>query len=217
MLEKVEKYKQELEFHSEFKSTAITIYVVLNMLMKHFSMKQSSRLPVIAIYTLYQIFRCNIKRYKGKSLKPLKSHTTSDKYSGFGDIEVYNQDGTPFEIVEVKHNIPIDKTIIEDVLRKIKNTKTIERYYILTNAEPNFKESQEEIFKQVQKIKSEYGFEIVPNGIYNSLKYYLRFVSDLSSFLELYEKNLKEEFYRTTDVKGFHIKGWRDIKEKFLR
>lgn len=218
LLEKVEKYKQELEFHSEFKSTAITIYVVLNMLMKHFSMEQSSRLPVIAIYTLYQIFRSNIKRYRGKILKPLKPHTTSDKYSGFGDIEVYNQDGTPFEIVEIKHNIPIDKTIIEDVLRKIKNTKTIERYYILTTAEPNFEESQEEeIFKQVQEIKSEYGFEIVPNGIYNSLKYYLRFVPDLSSFLELYEKNLKEEFYRTTDVKEFHIKGWRDIKEKFLR
>ena len=133
---------------------------------------------------------------------------------GFGDIEIYNSDGTPFEVVEIKHNIPINKIMIEDVLKKAKNT-TIKKYYILTTAEPNFRNSHKEIFKLVHMIKSEHNIEIIPNGIFPSLKYYLRFIPDLKDFLNRYTENLKEEFRKTADIKEFHIKEWVEIKRKY--
>ncbi len=215
----LEKYEREKSFISQslvkgIQSIPLTIDIVLNMFREHFSMKMSSRLPVIAIYTIYETFMENIKLYEGKKLAPLKTHTTSDRYTGFGDIEVYNSDGTPFEMVEIKHNIPIDKTMIEDVLRKVKNT-TIKKYYLLTTAEPNFKDLDKDIFKLVHEIKLKYGVEIIPNGIYQSLKYYLRFVPNLKDFIDKYTKNLIEEFKGTTDIKEIHIKGWNKIKEKY--
>jgi len=215
----LKKYKREQSFMSQMlvkktQSIPLTIDIVLNMLREHFSMKMSSRLPVIAIYTIYQIFMENIKLYEGKKLEPLKTHTTSDRYAGFGDIEIYNSDGTPFEMVEIKHNIPIDKVMIEDVLKKVKDT-TIKKYYILTTAEPNFKDPDKDIFKLVHEIKLRYGIEIIPNGIYQSLKYYLRFVPNLRDFLDKYTENLMEEFKKSTDIKEFHIKGWKKIMEKY--
>ena len=213
----LDKYKKGLNLLSPLiekkQEIPLTIDIVIEMLREHFSMKSSSRLPVIAIYSIYQIFMENIRIYEGKRLEPLKTHTTSDRYRGFGDIEIYNQDGTPFEVVEIKHNIPIDRIMLEDVLRKIEST-TIEKYYILTTAEPNFKGEEREIFEMIHEIKSKYGIEMIPNGIYPSLKYYLRFIPDLKDFLIRYTENLKHEFKRTTDVKEFHIKGWLEIIEK---
>ncbi len=213
------KYEREMSFISQLsvereQSGLLTIDIVVNMLREHFSMRMSSRLPVIAIYTIYQIFMENIKLYEDKKLEPLKTHTTSDRYMGFGDIEIYNPDGTPFEIVEIKHNIPIDKIMVEDVLKKAKNT-TIKKYYILTTAEPNFKGSHEEIFESVHLIKLKYGIEIIPNGIYPSLKYYLRVVPDLKDFLDSYTRNLRGEFKKTTDIKEIHIIEWMKIRRKY--
>jgi len=215
----LKKYEREMSLISQLsvergQSGLMTIDIVVNMLREHFSMKMSSRLPVIAIYTIYQIFMENIKLYENKRLEPLKTHTTSDRYMGFGDIEIYNSDGTPFEVVEIKHNIPVDKIMVEDVLKKVKDT-TIKKYYILTTAEPNFKDPNEEIFELVHVIKLKYDIEIIPNGIYPSLKYYLRLVPDLRDFLERYTENLKDEFRKTADIKEFHIKGWMDIRRKY--
>jgi len=183
----------------EIQSIPLTIDIALNMFREHFSMRMSSRLPVIAVYTIYEIFMENIKLYEGKELAPLKTHTASDRYTGFGDIEVYNSDGTPFEVVEIKHNIPIDKTMVEDVLRKAKNTN-----------------SAKDILKLVYEIKLNHDIEIIPNGIYQSLKYYLRFVPNLKNFIDKYTKNLMEEFRKTTDIKEIHIKEWNKIKEKYI-
>jgi len=215
----LKKYKREKVLISQLSidkvhSSLLTIDIVVNMLKEHFSMKKSSRLPVIAIYTIYQIFIKNIKLYENKILKPLKTHTTSDRYVGFGDIEVYNSNGTPFEVVEIKHNIPIDKMMVRDVLKKVKGTN-IKKYYILTTAEPNFQDPNKEIFDLVHLIKQKYDIEIIPNGIYPSLKYYLRLVPDLKDFLDRYTENLKSEFKKTADIKEFHIKGWMDIKRKY--
>ncbi len=217
----LKKYKQEMQIISNFKridggkGSPLTIDIIINMLKEHFSEKMASRLPVIAVYSIYQILMRNVKLYENKILAPLKTHTTSDRYKGFGDIEVYNSDGTPFEVVEIKHNIPIDKTMILDILKKVKDT-SVKRYYILTTAEPNFKEEEkEEIFDLVHKIKRRYNIEIIPNGIIPSLKYYLRFVPDLKEFIEKYTENLTEDFKQSTDVKEFHITKLRKIRKKY--
>lgn len=190
----------------------VTIYTILDMLEAHFSTRQSSRLPVIAIYSIYQLLLSSVDIYKDKKLSPLKPHTASDRYSGYGDIEIYNNDGSPFEIVEIKHKIPIDMTMIHDVLNKIKGT-SIKRYFILTTAEPNFKvkEDEKEIFNFLYKIKNDYDIDIIPNGILPSLKYYLRFIANLTEFLNIYTKNLIREFNEGTDIKSIHIEKWENI------
>jgi DNA (cytosine-5)-methyltransferase 1 len=190
--------------------TCLTIDKIIEMLEEHFSLKFSSRLPVLAIYTIYQLLLKNVKIYQYKRLIPLKGHTISDRYTGFADIEVYDEKDNPFEMVEVKHKISIDKTMILDVLNKIKDT-SVKRYFILTTAEPNFKGNKKNIFRLVYDIKVKYNKDLIPNGIIPSLKYYLRFVPDLSEFLEKYTENISEEFRRGTDVKEFHVQDWQKI------
>ncbi|TAD97881.1 MAG: DNA methyltransferase [Bacteroidetes bacterium] len=108
----------------------LNIHLIIKMLEEHFETKQSSRLPVIAIYAIYEMLMSKFERYKGKKLIPLQVHTSSDKH-GFGDIEVYHIESQPFEIIEIKHNIPIDKYLIFDIAKKTQNI-SIDRYYILT-------------------------------------------------------------------------------------
>jgi DNA (cytosine-5)-methyltransferase 1 len=196
--------------HSE---ASLTIDVIIDMLEEHFSMKRASRLPVVAIYTIYQLLLENVKIYRGKKLQPLKAHTVSDRHMGYADIEVVGMDEKPFEMVEVKHRIPIDKAMLFDTLGKIKDT-SIKRYFILTTATPNFKGSKKIIFDIVRKIKVKFNKDVIPNGIIPSLKYYLRLVSDLREFLERYTKNLSNEFKQSSNVQELHVKRWQEIIQK---
>lgn len=192
----------------------ISINSILEMLEKHFSLPRSSRLPVIAIYSIYQILINNIDIYKDKILKPLKTHTSSDRYIGFGDIEVYNSNKTPFEIIEIKHGIPIDLIMIEDSLKKVINTTT-KRYFILTTSIPNFKNEESEIYELIKKIKSKYNIDFIVNGIIPSIKYYLRFLVDLHLFINQYTENLKKEYTISTDIKDVHIEKWNEILREY--
>lgn len=215
LLDKISKEKELVESLTKVKyKKTVSINLILEMLKKHFSMPQSSRLPVIAIYSIYQILSKNVEIYKDKKLQPLKSHTTSDRYMGFGDIEIYYKDGSPFEIVEIKHKIPIDLTMIKDVLKKIQCTP-IKRYFILTTAEPCFQGDEKEIFRLLNEIKYNYNIDIIPNGILPSLKYYLRFINDPIEFVKTYTENLKKEFAQGTDVKEIHFRKWKEIIKKY--
>jgi DNA (cytosine-5)-methyltransferase 1 len=216
LLEKTADEKDILSIPAvEVGSNRLTIDMIIAMLEEHFSLKMTSRLPVIAIYSIYQLLLKNVKMYQNKRLLPLKGHTASDRYAGFADIEVYDENDRPFEMVEVKHKIPINNTMLLDVLNKVKNT-TVQRYFILTTAECNFKSNKKNIFGLVRDIKIKLNKDIIPNGIIPSLKYYLRFIPDLSEFLENYTKNLSKEFQNGTDVKEFHIIEWNKITKKYL-
>ena len=189
----------------------ININSVLSMLHQHFSMRLSSRLPVIAIYSIYEQLFKQIKRYKNKILLPLNVHTSADKH-GYGDIEIRNKDNTPFEMVEIKHNISIDRNLVFDVVKKSENTG-IERYYILTTAKNNFTSQEEEeyINKFILKIKKDTYLEIIANGIFTSLKYYLRFIDNYLEFIKTYTRNLITDSKNSTEIKEFHILEWQQI------
>lgn len=191
----------------------LTINLITKILKEHFSLQKSSRLPVIAIYSIYQCIFFRIQLYKDKLLKSLDSHTASDRFKGFGDIEIFDKNGDPFEVIEIKHNIPIDKQMIYDALEKIKRSK-IKRFFILTTAEPNIIED-EEVLKLIENIKDKFGIEIVPNGVIPTIKYYLRFIDNPSEFLNNYIDNIKKEFTSGTDVKENHIKGLHDLIDKY--
>ncbi|MDR0568943.1 MAG: restriction endonuclease, SacI family [Spirochaetaceae bacterium] len=193
----------------------LNIQTILAMMEKHFAARLSSRLPVIAMYSLYQLLLSRIEMYKGKILRPLNTHTSSDKH-GYGDIEIWNSDNTPFEMIEIKHNIPIDRNLIFDVVKKSENT-VIERYYILTTAKDNFisKEEEQYIHKFILKIKHDTGIDIIPNGIYPSMKYYLRFVADYKQFITAYTENLIADANNSTEVQQFHITEWKAILKEY--
>jgi len=194
----------------------LNINLVINMLSEHFGCRLSSRLPVIAIYSIYEILLNRFERYKDKQLISLHVHTSSDKHS-FGDIEIYTKMSIPFEIVEIKHNIPIDKYLVFDIARKTENTN-IDRYYILTTFRDIFrnKSEEEEVFENILHFRRLRNIDIIANGIISTLRYYLRFVDDYSDFLKIYTKNLVIDAKNSTEVKDFHLSKWREIREKYM-
>lgn len=197
-------------------SSEIPIDLIVTGLKKLFfepyKVSGASRLPVVAIYSIYELLMKDIHRYQNKTLLPLKTHTTADsKSKGIGDIEIVDKTGNYFESVEIKHNISIDSTLINDTYDKFKYTVT-NRYYLLTTAEPNTKEGDETNIKTViEKIRIEHGCEVIVNGIIPSLKYYLRLLKEPAKFLERYSNNLSAEFSKTTDIKEEHIREWKKI------
>ncbi len=202
--------------HNELKKERnINIYLIVNILKDLFKEKQSSRLPVIAVYSIYEILMPKLERFKDKKLLPLQVHTSSDKHT-LGDIEIYSSQNTPFEIVEVKHNIPIDKYMVLDLLKKIGKTP-INRYYLLTTFESTFqdKQSEQEIVKYIADIYQKTGVDIIVNGIISSLKYYLRFVDHYDEFIRTFTENLFYDAQNSTDVKKFHLKKWQEILQKY--
>jgi len=199
-----------------------TINRIFEALKAHFFAKYStpgaSRLPVLALYSIYQLLLTDVARYKDKKLEPLRSHTTSDvRENLIGDIEVKNSDNLPFEGVEVKHKIPISEGLVLDAYDKFRASKT-KRYYLLTTAEPNIAQGEEiKVSNAIMKIRQEHGCEVIVNGVMNSLKYYLRLLKNPSRFVELYSQNLRAEFEQTTDIKQEHILEWNRILKERLK
>lgn len=200
-----------------FQKKNLTINLIIENLKEHFFTKYknagASRLPVIAIYSIYEILLGDIARYKGKKLLPLKSHIASDiKAKEIGDVEIIDgKRKSIFEGVEIKHGIPIDFLIVRDAYEKIKDIP-IERYYILTTAEPNIKKGEgKKVLQLVNEIRKNHGCEIVVNGLIPSLKYYLRLVRNLDKFMDRYSKNIKIEASVSTVIKLEHLEKWNEI------
>ena len=202
----------------EQQSNTITIANIVNLLNYHFSFNYravgASRLPVLAIYSAYEMLM-SIERYKGKTLPPLKSHTTSDtKSGGIGDVEVLDQNGDFFEAIEIKHDISISTNIVQDAYDKFVDTP-VHRYYLLTTAEPNV-DNAETVDSLVRYIRERHGCEVIVNGILPSLKYYLRLLRDPKLFLDYYSRNLQLDFKQSTDIKEIHLQYWNELLESRL-
>jgi len=196
----------------------LSINLIITMLLEHFKCRSSSRLPVVAMYSIYEILLNRVERYKDKRLIPLQVHTSSDKHS-FGDIEVYyTKTNIPFEILEVKHNIPIDEYLIFDIVQKIKNAN-IDRYYILTTFKNIFNNKNEEkkVLESILKFKKLHNIDIIANGIITSLKYYLRFIDKYDDFLKNYTKNLVNDSKKSTEIRTFHLAKWDSIVKKYIQ
>ena len=193
---------------------SLSIDNILTLLLQHFNFKYKatgqSRLPVLAIYAVYQILCAELKRFNGKILLPIESHTSADKQSGRkGDIDINNSDGTPFEAVEVKFDIPISFKIVEIAQEKI-NTCSINRYYILST-KGVIEEDKEKIEETIRQIKNVHGCQLVVNGIVPTLKYYLRLVDDTKKFVENYTDLLSKD----NTIKFEHKQAWNKLVSTF--
>ena len=200
-------------FSKPQQTETVTIEKIVDLLKRQFSfgyrVAGASRLPVLAVYSAYEMLMA-IDRYKGKTLSPLKSHTTSDiKSGGIGDIEVLDENGNFFEAVEIKHNIPISLGIVQVAYQKFVQTPVC-RYYLLTTAEPNV-EDVNPVNELLREIHTQHGCEVIVNGILPSLKYYLRLLSNPKLFIDCYSKNLQLDYNYNTDIKAIHLRYWEDM------
>ncbi len=153
--------------------------------------KGASRLPVLALYAVYTVLLKEIHRYDGKQLKPLEAHSAADSQTGsVGDIEVLNKDGTTFEAVEVKHQIPISKAIVDRAKQKIRGSR-LDRYYILTTSRQN--NPSKEVTGEVENVKRLLGTQMIVNGVVPTIKYYLRLLVNPGSILPEYVKLLEND------------------------
>ncbi|WP_197021673.1 DNA cytosine methyltransferase, partial [Ureaplasma diversum] len=138
----------------------ITIDQIIELLNKHFYYSYKSRaasiLPVVALYSLYECMIKELKIFDKKLLIPLVSHYSSDKSSNNpGDIVIKNEDGSLYEVVEVKFDIQPNYIMVEDAYKKFNNTP-IQRYYILSTL-PSKEDELEKIDNLVSDIKSIHG------------------------------------------------------------
>jgi DNA (cytosine-5)-methyltransferase 1 len=175
----------------------------------------TARIPVLAIYSVYNLLMPDVKRYAGKILAPLESHTSPDSHSkSLGDIDVNNADNSCFESIEIKHNKPINADMVGVAYRKIKNTD-IDRYYILTTSESNF-DDHELVMQEIEKHKKIHSCQIIVNGVIPSLKYYMRLLSNPQSFVDEYTKWLEFEYQRASGIKREHLRVWQEIRQDLL-
>ena len=188
----------------------LPIATIIDLLSIHFDTKYSSegasRLPVLALYAAYQCLINETKRFEGKVLLPMESHTSADSRSGrIGDIDIIDEKERAFEAVEVKHGIPITAQLVKNAFEKFKTTQ-VNRYYLLSTA--NIDTSQaDEINKEIERIKIIHGCHVIANGLTNSLKYYLRLLSDTSEFIENYVNLIEID----TALKFEHKTEWNKI------
>lgn len=191
--------------------TNLSIEDLCKLLDKHFHAKYNAmgaaRLPVLALYAVYQGFIADgPKRYRNKKLLPLESHTTADARSGsIGDIEIVEENGEPFEGVEVKLDVHVSHNIVVNAIEKILPTPT-KRYYILST-QPIVEEEREEIEAEVKRLKNTHNCQLIINGVMPTLKYYLRILDDPNIFV----KNYTELMQSDKAIKFEHRQRWNEI------
>lgn len=188
----------------------LPIATIVDLLSKHFDTKYSaegaSRLPVLALYAAYQCLINETKRFQGKNLLPMESHTSADSRSGrIGDIDIVDEKERAFEAVEVKHGIAITAQLVKDAFEKFKTTQ-VNRYYLLSTANIDISQ-KDEIDQEIDRIKNIHGCHVIANGLTHSLKYYLRLLSDTSEFIENYVNLIEND----TALKFEHKKQWNTI------
>jgi len=165
----------------------LSIDQVIVLLHKHFEhkyKKNAPRLPQVAIYAIYQCLKDSVGRYSSFELMPLERLKTANRKSGsVGDIDL-KLNGRPIEAVEIKYEIPINEAIVAEAMQKIKS-ESVERYLILSTKPPHASDIQKiEVLKQ--KFLRSNGCEIIVNGVYETIKYYLRILNSTNDFINRY-------------------------------
>lgn len=173
----------------------IQIFQIIELLRQHFEFNYQthggSKLPVLAFYAIYQILIQELSRFQNCELGKLGSHTASDRTSkSGGDIEVF-KNGQVFEALEIKLNKAPDSHMVRIAYDKI-NRFGISRYYILSGL-PIAQNELDEVNDLVDKIQQEHGCQLIINGLYPSLKYYLRLILEPRLFLNQYIELVEQD------------------------
>lgn len=207
----IQREQNKVEINPLANKSKYSIQEIVSLLTSHFEQTNqvgTARLPVLAIYSVYQIMIEELARYKDKSLQPLGSHTSADLRSGdIGDVQINDKDGKPFEGVEVKYGKVIDSVLVEDAFEKIK-PHPVNRYYLLST-EITTGEELEKIQNTIAEIREKHGCQVIVNGLIHSIKYYLRLINDTDQFM----KNYTENVINDPAIKIDHKRAWKELVE----
>lgn len=191
------------------------INTLSSCLENHFSFnyqtRGASKLPVLALYAIYQRLIIEVERYKSCTLKPLVSHTASDLTSGSaGDIEIFDKNKQLVEVIEIKHGKYIDLQILRIAKDKIIKFNP-RRYYILSSFDVKPTEV-ELIMSEIQTIKNNHGCQIITNGIIPTIKYYLRLISSPEEFVNSYSHLIEID----SELQTIHKLKWNEILSNLI-
>lgn len=191
----------------------LTVQEITTAIVRHHDLARGqgkSRLPVLAIQAVYQCLVAELARYTTVAAElrdPPNRHTANDKKGFIGDVQVDLPNGAPFEGVEVESGKKTDIAMVGDLPGKFKGIP-VNRYYVLSTATEYIAEDErEDIEMTVDQVRRKTGCQIIVNGLYPSLQYYLRLVSDIGQFLTNYTKQVETD----EDVKAPHKTIWLDI------
>ena len=204
--------KNIIEINKISDPDTLSISNILSALEEHFLTKYGlsggSKLPVLAIYSVYQSLINEVKRYENKILHKLGSHTASDLTSrSSGDIQIFDENNHLFESVEIKHDKLIDITMVRIAYEKIKKFNP-KRYYILSLKDLKDSDLQD-MKKLVQQIRQNHGCQVILNGVIPTLKYYLRLIP-----LENFMTNYSHLVINDAELKIEHKQKWNELIEK---
>jgi len=206
------KEKNHIEINPPEETSKYSIERIVHLLTDHFdksSIVGTARLPVLAIYSVYECMMPQVKRYIDKKLVPLGSHTSADFRSGdIGDINILTKDDVPFEGVEIKYGKHINGQLVQDAYEKFRKYP-VNRYYLLSTLPP-LEEDIPDISDITHKIALEHGCQIIVNGLIPTLKYYLRLIDDTDEFIAIYTANV----LRDPAIKTDHKEIWKTLIEQ---
>lgn len=188
---------------------SINILQLVDILYKQFNYnyKESgaAKLPMLAFHAIYQILLKELNKFSGCSLPPVGSYTASDRTSKTaGDLEVFCSDRSLLEAIEIKLNIPIDLHMVKRAKEKIYRFNP-RRYYILSTAEIS-PTDLENIYQEIDEIKSEHGCQVILNGVLHTLKYYFRLIDRIEEFIEIYSNLIEAD----SELKLVHKRYWAE-------
>jgi len=122
-----------------------------------------------------------------------------------GDIEIY-KDGTLFESIE----IDIDSHIVNRVIEKIHRFNP-SRYYVLSTSGVRSSDSTD-INNKVFELGVEHGCQLIVNGLYTTLKYYMRLIDDTTTLINTISTNISTD----KELKVEHKIKWKELHNSLL-
>ncbi len=188
----------------------LNITTVINCLEAHFNHNYktfgASKLPVIAFYAIYLKLIQEVERYKGCTIKNLGSHTASDLTSKTaGDIEIFDKNKKLIEAIEIKQGKPINLQMLLNAKDKILKYHP-RRYYIFSSANI-YKADEIKIQAEIELIAKDHGCQVIVNGIIPTLKYYLRLITSVETFVEDYSGLVEQD----KELQAIHKIQWNNI------
>ena len=167
-----------------------------------------SKLPVIAFHCIFKQLIHELKRYEGCFLNKLGSHTASDRTSKTaGDIEIFKHNRL-IEAIEIKLNKPINADLMRIIQAKIYQYNPT-RYCIFSSGRVIEENSVKNI---ITEIKENHGCQVIVNGVIPTLKYYLRLIISLQSFINDFLDCIENDI----ELKPVHKKVIVELIEKYL-
>ena len=192
--------------HTLHRPTNLTITQIVDKVKQHYSSDtdSASRLPVLATHSLMSMLVQEIKRYKGCAIAPLKHCIDANNEKDLiADIQIVGADNLLLEGYVVKHNVPISSDLIQTSFEKFRTT-SVRRFYILTTYHHD---SYTEFEPDIQRVAREHGCQLIVNGVYPTLRYYLRLIGNTDEFVAAYAANLETDPSVTYRMK----EAWNEI------